>query len=82
MRTWHVFVEDVHGDLDKSWMSNPAGFRRKDDGKLASVVLLCQWKGLTATHVPSCPALTSRSLSALTLAMAFSLAALSFLMGI
>ena len=35
-----------------------------------------------ATHVPSCPALTSRSLSARTLAIARSFATGSFLMGI
>lgn len=82
--TQHVLIEDVHGDLDESGVSDPAGEDRE-----AIIKTRQSGRGerrternLSQTHVPSCPAVTSRTLSALTLAVTASLALGSFLMGI
>jgi hypothetical protein len=69
----HVLVEDIHCNLVDKRMRNPGAWKmlaRYFEGK--------QQEG----RLPSCPALTSRSLSALTLAIATSLALASPLIGI
>jgi hypothetical protein len=69
----HVLVEDIHGNFVDKRMRNPGTWEM-----LARYFKRKQQEG----RLPSCPALTSRSLSALTLAIATSLALASPLIGI
>src|SRR5690348_9429794 len=68
VRSFHVFVKDFGSKLNKS--------------RLLQLEIKINSFRTCATQVPSCPAFTSRSLSLVTLSIAFLLASSSFLIGI